>query len=339
MESLEKRFIIGFSGQMGSGKDTAALIVKHAYPGLNFEHVSFAQALKDAYSFLTGNKFLPYPEFKESICPVFKIPVREVLQRMGTDALRNNFDKNIWINILASRYPTQNLLISDVRFDNEAEWVRKNGGTVIRIYRTDDVAKSIWANHESEIGVKGDFEIGNDFSEVGFVDFKRSVLDVVEKITGIAPAIKESVPEFKSVFEAVEHWMDEFDVFANGNYEAHKIYLKLIAEELGEVTNEKFGTQRQAEEICDLLWVTIALALCSLNPEHISEYINILYQANMSKATARLDLVTAECYKQENKGKFGIMKTASGRYCVVDKATGKIQKGPTYAKFNLDGIF
>ena len=59
----------------------------------------------------------------------------------------------------------------------------------------------------------------------------------------------------------------------------------------------------------------------------------------MSKATARLDLVTAECYKQENKGKFGIMKTASGRYCVVDKATGKIQKGPTYAKFNLDGIF
>ena len=336
---MQKRFIIGFAGQIGSGKDAAAVIAQHAYPELGFVHVAFADALKEAYSLLTGRKFLPYREFKESICPVFKIPVREVLQRMGTDALRNNFDKNIWINILANRYPTQNLIISDVRFDNEAAWIRQNGGTIIRVERTDGMAKSIWANHESEGGVKGDFTVANDFSQNGFLRFKATVEGILQTITGLEVKKKVELPEFASPIEAVDYWMNEFDVFENGPAEAHKIYLKLVQEELNEVMNEKFGSQRQAEEICDLLWVTIALALCSMNVEHIVAYMKVLFQANMSKATTRLDLVNAECNKEENRSKLEVRKSESGRYYIVNKETGKIQKGPVYKKFTLDGIF
>jgi hypothetical protein len=336
---MEKRFIIGFSGRIGSGKDTAALIAKNAYPHLNFVHVAFADALKEAYTTLTGRKFLPTREFKESICPVFHVPVRDALQRIGTNALRNNFDKDIWIKILQSRYPTQNLIISDVRFLNEAAWVRKNGGTVIQIERTDQMAASIWANHESEAGVQGDFVIENDFSENGFLNFKERVERILELITGEQVAKADKLPEFTSLLDAIQYWMKEFDVLKDGKGKARDIYYKLVVEELNEAMWEEPGSQRQAEELCDLIWVTIALALCSLSPEQIQTYMKRLFTANMSKATSRLDLVQAFCYEKENLGKYDIMKSASGRYYVVDKETHKIQKGPAYEKFNLDGLF
>ena len=320
---------------MGSGKDTAALIVQQAYPGLDFKHVSFANALKRAYTAMTNNPFRPNREFKDSICPVFKIPVREVLQRIGTDALRDNFEKDIWIKILEKENPTGNLVISDVRFENEAFWIRKNGGTVIRIERTDDMAKSIWANHESENAIKGDFTIKNDFGPNGLEEFKSELHRILFAITGIEVHVEEAKFVYTSMLHSISRWMHEFNVKDGGRHHAFEIYLKLIDEELKEVRNETFGSQRQAEEICDLLWVTMALALCVIEEDEIISYMKRLFASNMSKATTSKALIDRYCQETGHIP----AKTARGRWFAMNKETGKICKGPVYEKFNLDGIF
>jgi len=48
-------------------------------------------------------------------------------------------DKNIWLNVLQHKINsyknTKNFIISDVRFNNEAEFVKNNGGIIIQIIR------------------------------------------------------------------------------------------------------------------------------------------------------------------------------------------------------------
>lgn len=331
---MDKRKIIGFSGSMGSGKDTAALITAHAYPNLKFRQVSFADALKQAYTVMTGIPWQNTKEFKESMCPVFKIARREVLQRMGTNALRNNFDKDIWINIVKHRYPEGNLVISDVRFDNEAKWIRDNGGTVIQIQRTDNMAKSIWAYHESENGVKGDFVVENDFSKNGYDRFKENVELILKGILG-EKEIVESIPmNFANHIEAVDYWMKEFNVFKDGPVEAFNLYLKLLKEEIAEVEQTVVGSKRQLEELCDVLWVATALMLTMARSNEIKPFMMELYKANMSKATSDKDLIKGYC--EQNGMDMGY--TWSNRMYAINPATNKIAKGPAYKKFDLSEL-
>ena len=331
---MGKRIIIGFSGAMGSGKDTASLIAKHAYPNFNFRQVSFAHALKQAYQVMTGIPWHDSREFKEGICPVFKIARREVLQRMGTNALRNNFDKDIWINILKSRYPEGNLLISDVRFENEAAWIRKEGGVIIEVQRTDDM-RSIWAFHESENGIKGDFVIKNRFEPDGYQAFKGDVESILETILGEKQDAGDIPLQFPNFVDAVDFWMQEFNVLGGGKEDAFQLYLTLLKEEIKEVEAEKFGTKNQAQELCDVLWVATALMLCAVKKDNIKPYMMQLYAANMSKATADKESVDEYSAMME----YETAKTKTGRYFFIDKEINKIVKGPGYKKFDLDGIF
>ena len=70
---------------------------------------------------------------------------RELLQWFGTDIMRKQFDNNFWINQMKLDMKT-NIVISDIRFKNEAEFIKKNNGVIIKVER-----KSIpILNHESE---------------------------------------------------------------------------------------------------------------------------------------------------------------------------------------------
>lgn len=330
---MGKRVIIGFAGAIGSGKDTAALIAQHAYPSMGFKRVSFADALKQAYSVMTGFYWHNTKEFKESICPVFKIARREVLQQMGTNALRNNFDKDIWINIVKHRYPEGNLVIPDVRFENEAKWVRDNGGVVIQIERTDD-AKTIHSHHESERGVKGDFVVKNDFGANGYENFKNEIEGILETVLG-KKVVEEVIPmNFQNHIEAVDYWMKEFNVFKDGPVEAFQLYLKLLKEEIAEVEQTIVGSKRQLEELCDVLWVATALMLTMAKASEIKPFMMELYKANMSKATSDKDVLKAYC--EQNGMDMGY--TYSHRMYAINPVTNKIAKGPVYKKFDLSEL-
>lgn len=73
-----------------------------------------------------------------------KIPFtgRVILEYFGTDVLRNHFDPNIWLNIL--RREAQILIrtgirvvIPDVRFENEFQFLQKMNASLLVVYRTE----------------------------------------------------------------------------------------------------------------------------------------------------------------------------------------------------------
>lgn len=78
-----------------------------------------------------------YGEFNmEYVVGMRQMTVRQFLQELGTDALRDNFHPNTWVNALMCEYPSEyNWVITDTRFVNEAEAIKKAGGIVIRIDR------------------------------------------------------------------------------------------------------------------------------------------------------------------------------------------------------------
>lgn len=85
----------------------------------------------------------------------YRMTVRDLLQQVGTNAMRNIIHPNIWVNALFTDYKSNwtegtkdywkekmserpNWVITDARFPNEVEIVEKKGGIVIRVERPVD---------------------------------------------------------------------------------------------------------------------------------------------------------------------------------------------------------
>lgn len=66
-----------------------------------------------------------------------RIPeVRRFLQRLGTDAVRAHLGEDAWVLAFdRARNRSVDVVATDVRFPNEAEYIVRNGGIVIRIDR------------------------------------------------------------------------------------------------------------------------------------------------------------------------------------------------------------
>jgi hypothetical protein len=147
---------IGLIGLAGSGKDTAALVLCD----LGYRRVAFADKLKMlAFSF-------GWDGYKDE-------RGRALLQDLGMAARRYNPD--VWINEIDSIiHGETGLVFTDVRFQNEADYIRGMQGVIVRIVRPGQIAE----NHESELKqceVAADIEIVND----------GSIADLHQKIRAI----------------------------------------------------------------------------------------------------------------------------------------------------------
>lgn len=141
--------IIGLVGFAGSGKGTVAdvLVDKH-----EFTKLSFADGVKDCVSTIFGwprhlleGDTEPSRAFREkrddfwSAKLGIEVTPRWALQTMGTEAGRNVFHNDIWIYSLERRLSEhQNVVIADVRFPNEIDFIKKSGGFVVRLVRGDE---------------------------------------------------------------------------------------------------------------------------------------------------------------------------------------------------------
>lgn len=113
--------------------------------------------------------------------------VRELLQKLGTDAVRDKVHPDAWVNALFADYQSNykhppanqdnlpiipiypNWVISDCRFPNEAQVIKDRGGVIWRIERglRPDGIPHLTAPHPSETGLdsyKFDYTIYNDGS-------------------------------------------------------------------------------------------------------------------------------------------------------------------------------
>ncbi len=103
--------------------------------------------------------------------PVWGMTPRQMLQKIGTDALRNVVHSDIWTipmkRKIKEHINTGNRLvvITDVRFPNEAQMIKDMGGTVIRVHRDfpDEISN---AKHSSELEMENyknwDYVINNN---------------------------------------------------------------------------------------------------------------------------------------------------------------------------------
>lgn len=138
---------VGFTGKMMSGKDTCAcyltnVILKWKGPNYIINKFAFADSLKDiCMNYLGLSRHECYDqEGKEAFNEFWGMTNREILQRVGTEAMRNGFHPDVWAKIteLKIKESVDNgefFIVTDVRFPNEAETIRKHGGIIVEVIR------------------------------------------------------------------------------------------------------------------------------------------------------------------------------------------------------------
>lgn len=142
---------IGFSGKQRAGKDTSAEYLVNKYLGFIMKFADPIYDIEESAYHLAG---LGSPEkYPKSMR-------RGFLQFIGTEWGRKVIDPNIWINVMDeklsradSKHVSANLFVTDVRFPNEAELLRKHGFKIIRVNRPLDARLQAGAtnlDHESE---------------------------------------------------------------------------------------------------------------------------------------------------------------------------------------------
>ncbi len=140
--------IIGICGLIGAGKDTAADYLVNFH---EFRRDSFAATLKDAVASVFGwdrelleGRTKTAREWREQIDTWWaarlnmpNLTPRLALQLWGTEVCRRGFHDEIWIASVENkiRQSKDNIVISDCRFPNEIDSIRRAGGRVIRITR------------------------------------------------------------------------------------------------------------------------------------------------------------------------------------------------------------
>jgi hypothetical protein len=128
--------IIGITGKIGSGKDTVAQITQKLDPARNWQNKKLSSKVKQIAYLLTGFVDQDSHEGKSHYLTDWGMTIREIQQKIGTDAIRNGLHENAWVFSLFSEYtPSANWLITDIRFPNEVTELAKRGFSVYRVIR------------------------------------------------------------------------------------------------------------------------------------------------------------------------------------------------------------
>lgn len=162
--------LIGIAGDAQCGKDTAAdYICKIS--NTEYRKESFANPIKDMLGLGLGmNHAQLHGDLKDVVDERFGKTPRHMLQTLGTEWGRDLIHPNVWVFAMKSYLESginlrrTHYIVPDVRFENEANFIRQHG-TLIHIRGRED---SIDANtHISEMGVDiqdEDIVIQNDSS-------------------------------------------------------------------------------------------------------------------------------------------------------------------------------
>jgi hypothetical protein len=148
LDQRNKQTIIGVVGFIGSGKDTVADYLQNFH---EFRRESFASTLKDAVAAVFGwdrvlleGRTKEAREWREEVdtwwAERLNMPTltpRWVLQYWGTEVCRRGFHDDIWIASLENkiRNSKDNVVISDCRFPNEIEAIKRAGGKIVWVQR------------------------------------------------------------------------------------------------------------------------------------------------------------------------------------------------------------
>lgn len=228
--------LIGLTGAAGSGKDEAA----KALVAQGWKRDAFADRMRRALLALNPIVDIdPQDNLTYTLSEIVTVfgwdrakretpEVRRLLQRFGTEAGREIHGVDCWVDALFADWDGETrLVVTDVRFDNEASAIRSEHGLIVHIIRPG--VEPLPGDHASEAGVAvrpTDYVINND----GTIEqLHRSILDAAGikpttprlylsgPMTGIeahnAPAFNAAAAKLRAlgydVFNPAEHGFDE----------------------------------------------------------------------------------------------------------------------------------
>lgn len=168
--------LIGLTGPTGSGKDTVA---DHLAGVHGFVRLALADPIRHGLQAM-----LKLPDEVFSGRDLKELPVtwigrspRQLMQTLGTEWGRRHIDDDIWMRVADRRIKTilqgwphvSGIVVTDIRFANEAAWLRRSGGYIWHITGRSLPPAGEAAAHSSEAGIvyqPGDVIIAN----VGTID-------------------------------------------------------------------------------------------------------------------------------------------------------------------------
>jgi hypothetical protein len=171
--------ILGLVGQKGAGKDTVAdyLVREHG-----FTKLAFADPVKKVCEamFALESNYFHCPLLKEQVISAWGMSPREMMQKVGTDIVRVQMGDRFWIKHMQYRLDSlqqgTNVVISDVRFVNEAEFIQSLPDSHLVRVQLQATARSSVDNHISETdqnNIMTNHIINNDMSEGGLNNLYR----------------------------------------------------------------------------------------------------------------------------------------------------------------------
>ena len=194
--------IIGLSGKMGSGKNYIA--EKIIYPSYKDEYniliIGFGDLMKN--ELYARDTTLSYDELYDH--KTFE--TRNKLQQYGTENGRDKYHQDIWVRGLDIQVETFRrrsndnciIIVCDVRFQNEADYIIKKGGKIIRVVSEDRTNERYLreakgdkeqyqkiATHRSETELdtyKFNYIINNSTTNLNFQNDIYGILDVIDEI-------------------------------------------------------------------------------------------------------------------------------------------------------------
>lgn len=143
--------LIGIAGRARSGKDTVAASLANT---LGLYQYAFAEPLKVMLKSVFGDHF--HVGDRSGICPETGRTYRHMMQTLGTELGRNLWNEEVWVNLVAKEFEKlkanpfrkggafdarlgpegyKGMILSDVRFASEADWIVRKGGVVVMVNR------------------------------------------------------------------------------------------------------------------------------------------------------------------------------------------------------------
>ena len=176
----------------GKLKEIASMLTgipKHKFEDQEFKKTNLPEEWNEIQSTVRYTQKGSY--ITEQFVPM---TVRNFLQKLGTDGLRDGLHENVWVNALMSDYIPDdvqwadgplggyepgtefpNWVITDTRFPNEADAIRKKDGILIRVERPG--VKPV-NNHASETSL-------DDYNFDHYIPNDGTVEDLAEKIKDV----------------------------------------------------------------------------------------------------------------------------------------------------------
>ena len=171
--------IVGIAGKKLHGKSTLADL----FVQVGYRQVDFADPIRAASKFIFGEA--PTSSNKEVVHPTIGFSQRQFMTKFGTDFARLLLHPDFWLRVYQMRTSTGgNIVTADVRFENEAEYIRAQGGCIVHVVRVGFKAPpSDTDSHASEKGIAKDPSDYVLINKGTFADYLEACWQQVERIT------------------------------------------------------------------------------------------------------------------------------------------------------------